>query len=63
MARTPKPGDKLERRWRISRIKSTPAAVLGHVNAPDEKSALERAAVEFQVPAALRNRLVARLVR
>jgi hypothetical protein len=52
-----------ERRWRISRLKGTPAAVLGHVNAPDEKTALERAAAEFKVPPALRDRLVARPVK
>jgi hypothetical protein len=58
-----KPPDRQERRSRISRLKGTPAAVLGTVNAPDEKTALERAAAEFKVPPALRDRLVARPVK
>jgi hypothetical protein len=54
---------KAERRWRIIRLTGTPAAVLGHVNAPDEKTALEKAAVAYRVPLDLRDRLVARQVK
>jgi hypothetical protein len=48
-----------DHRWSITRITGTPAAFLGHVYAPDEKTALQRAAEEFQVQPGLRNRLVA----
>jgi|SoiMethySBSTD1v2_1073268.scaffolds.fasta_scaffold3183396_2 hypothetical protein len=50
---------KREHPWRIVRLKSTPAAQLGIVMAPDEKSAIKRAATRFQVPLCLRDRLAA----
>jgi hypothetical protein len=51
---------KAEHRWRIIRLKSTPAADLGTVTAPDERTAIERAAALHNVPTHLRDRLVAR---
>jgi hypothetical protein len=48
-----------DHRWRILRIRATPALYLGDVYAPDETTALEKAAEEFKVPAQLRNRLIA----
>jgi hypothetical protein len=54
---------KAEHRWRIIRLKSTPAAQLGTVTAPDEKSAIEKAAAQFEVPPSLRDRLVAQRVK
>jgi hypothetical protein len=46
-----------EHRWHISRIGSTSALKLGTVYAPDEKTALRKAAEEFRV---LQDRLLAR---
>jgi hypothetical protein len=48
-----------EHRWRIVRIKNIPAALLGHVYAPDEQTALAKAIEEFEVQPAWRNRLLA----
>ena len=47
-------------RWQISLIKGTPAKMLGYIYAPNEKSALELAAKQYDVPHILTNRLVAR---
>ena len=46
-------------RWRIVRIKGTPAALLGPVEAPDEESAIRKAIEEFEIGPALQNRLLA----
>ena len=35
--------------WRIIRIKASPAAVLGHVNAPDADQAIKQAIREFGI--------------
>jgi hypothetical protein len=43
--------------WRATLIKGTPVRCLGHVHAPDEKSAIEEAAKEFRVPNNLRDRI------
>jgi hypothetical protein len=56
------PAEPAEHRWRIFRIKSTPAASLGPVTAPDEKTALEKAATEFKVRPEFMYRLMARRV-
>ena len=37
------------RNWRISLIKSTPAALVGHVDAPDPESAIKKAIEEFHI--------------
>jgi hypothetical protein len=37
------------RAWAISRIKGTPAAVLGHVDARDADSAIKEAIKKFEV--------------
>jgi len=47
-----------EHRWRASLKRGTPGRYLGHVHAPDEASAIEKAAAEFKVPDTLRNRIV-----
>ena len=49
-----------EIRWRITRLKGTPAAFLGFVYAADEKTALDKAIAEFRVGPELANRLIAR---
>jgi len=49
-----------EFRWRITRIKWSPATFLSYVQALDEKTANERVAAEFQVRPELVDRLVAR---
>jgi hypothetical protein len=46
---------------RISRIKSTPAADLGTVSAPDAETAIRKAIEEFQIPKLQHSRLVARI--
>jgi hypothetical protein len=43
-ATTPK-----QHRWAIYRLKGTPAALLGDVQAPDEETAIERAIEEFGI--------------
>jgi hypothetical protein len=58
-----KPRPKVEHRWRIIRLKSTPAAHLGTVTAPDKRSAIDRAATEFQVPIWLRRNLMVHRVK
>jgi hypothetical protein len=35
--------------WRIIRLKKTPAALLGYVNAPDQEQAIRKAIVSFGV--------------
>jgi len=54
---------KAEHRWRIIRQRNSPAAQFGTVTAPDQKTAIEGAAAEFQVPPALRDRLMAYRVK
>ena len=56
MAKPPKPVP----RWRISLLKGTPAKLLGHVYASDEKAAIDAAAKEYKIAEALRDRIVAR---
>jgi hypothetical protein len=45
--------------WSIYHIKGTPAAFPGHVEAPDEESAIRKAIEEFEVSPALQKRLLA----
>jgi hypothetical protein len=45
--------------WSIYHLKGTPAAFLGHVEAPDEESAIRKAIKEFEISPALQNRLLA----
>jgi hypothetical protein len=51
-----------EPRWRISRIKSTPAAEYGTVTAPDAESAIKKAIEEWAIEKRHWPRLVARRV-
>ena len=54
---------KREHRWRISLIKSTPAAELGTVSAPDAESAIAKAIEEWGITEPHRHRrLMARRV-
>jgi hypothetical protein len=46
-------------RWAIYRLKGTPAALLGHVEAPDAETAIEKAIDEFAIEPALHKRLLA----
>jgi hypothetical protein len=36
-------------KWLIYRLKGTPAALLGHVEAPDEETAIKKAIEEFGI--------------
>jgi hypothetical protein len=52
------------KRWRISLIKATPARLIGHVEAPDEESAIRRAIEEFNITDPQnQRRLIAQLER
>jgi len=46
-------------RWAIYHITGTPAKLLGHVEAPDEASAIKQAIEEFNVAPELQKRLLA----
>jgi hypothetical protein len=49
--------------WRITRIKSSPAAYVGEVKAPDAKAAIRKAIVVFEInDPEHQKRLVARRV-
>jgi hypothetical protein len=48
-----------EPRWKVIRLKKTPAAFVGYVTAPDQASAIRKAAAEFKIPEALRDKLAA----
>jgi hypothetical protein len=45
--------------WAIYHIKGTPAKLLGHVEAPDEESAIKKAIEEFKITPELQKRLLA----
>jgi hypothetical protein len=36
-------------RWGVYRLKKTPAALVGHVSAPDKETAVKRAIEEFKI--------------
>jgi hypothetical protein len=58
-----KPPPKLAT-WAIVRIKGTPAAVIGHVEAPDAESAIKEAIRQFNITdPEQQKRLAARRVR
>ena len=58
-ASKPSPPASKPHRWDIYHIKGTPAVLLGHVEAPDEESAIKRAIEEFKISPALQKRLLA----
>jgi hypothetical protein len=45
--------------WAIYRIKGTPAALIGHVGAPDAETAIKKAIGEFAIEPAFHKRLLA----
>jgi hypothetical protein len=52
------------RTWLVSRIKSTPAAVVGYVDAPDAESAIKEAIEKFGITdREQQQRLIARPVK
>ena len=48
MAKRP-PLKKKEYRWRIVRLRATPAEFVGHVMAPDAESAVKKEIAEYEV--------------
>jgi len=48
-----------ERTWEIRRLKATPAALIGLINAPDAAKAKERAIKQFDIRPEDRGRLIA----
>jgi hypothetical protein len=57
---SPTPTDQGKQyRWAIYHITGTPAKLLGHVEAPDEESAIKRAIEEFNVTPQLQKLLLA----
>jgi hypothetical protein len=51
-------------RWRISRIRGSPAEFIGYVEAPDEATAIKNAIEEFEITdPEKKKRLVAQRVR
>ena len=55
-AKKTKPRERLFS-WRATLIKGTPAKYLGYVDAPDEETAREQAAKEFNVSDVLRDKI------
>lgn len=49
-----------EPEWAISRIKGTPAALIGYVRAPDAETAIARAIATWHISPAQHGRLMAR---
>jgi hypothetical protein len=49
-----------DKSWSIYRLRGTPAAFVGIVYAPDEKTAIERAVQEFKIDPAQRWRIIAK---
>jgi hypothetical protein len=57
-------GCKKMYRWRISRIRSSPAEFIGYVDAPDEATAIKKAIEEFGITdPEKKKRLVAQRVK
>jgi len=54
---------KPEYAWRVTLIRSTPARSLGSVEAPDEKTAIEKAVEEFQLSPEQKKRVVVQRTR
>jgi hypothetical protein len=60
----PKKPAPVLRNWRIALIKSTPAAFVGYVDAPDAESAIKKAIEEFKIADPQKQRrLIAQLAR
>jgi hypothetical protein len=60
--RSKKPVARKVHRWRITRLRGTPAAYVGEVEAPDEETAIKKAGEEFDVPQQLRFKLIAQRI-
>jgi hypothetical protein len=56
--KTPEPAPPLQH-WTIYRVRGTPAAAIGTVEAPDEATAIAKAIEEFAIEPQHRSRLIA----
>ena len=56
---TPSAPEGKQYTWNIYRLKGTPAALLGHVEAPDAETAIRTAIDEFKIEPAFHKRLLA----
>ena len=50
------PKEPVQRNWRIALIKSTSAALIGYVDAPDAETAIKKAIEQFKIKAPQKQR-------
>jgi len=59
-----RPSRPIQHEWRITRIRSTPAVLIGHVEAPDAEQAIKEAIRKYEITSPQeQERLAAQRVR